>query len=416
MSTEQQSSDEFLAATGKGGGNIRVKRASERLSSEKSIGKHALGGFPVVSLAEDGGHAMTTSELEKAKMGVYTKKLLRVAGIGTTPPTDFELDLWHEIVSKDTWVAYRGHERIVYEGCPLVKTSLLNDDTSYGSNLVPEWHETSIAHEAVLRGQLLPFVRHRSVPYGDTVKQAVSTDPTIVSNQSPGSAATLFDATSMYSQSSTSIFTCSSFLEVSLELLADAPALDAGADILDRMSLKLAEWSDNQIANGDGTTEPEGIFTKTGTTSVSSENGTAGSITVGDVEGLAFGLPVAEMLAADARYVCNYTMYKRMCQVRISASDARRVLHPEMKHWRFGMLGFPVSIEEHCANGAIALFNPKRYNWYTRGGPVLDIETGGRTLVLSSLAMVYVRMRCGGSLELGSACVKGEDFDQSVAA
>lgn len=137
---------------------------------------------------------------------------------------------------------------------------------------------------------------------------------------------------------------------------------------------------------------------------------------MGDAEGVAFGLPVAEMLEADARYVCNYTTYKRMCQVPIGDSDARRVLHPDMKHWRFQMLGFPVSIEEHCANGTIGFFTPRRYNWYTRGGPVLDIETRGRTLILSNQAMIFVRMRCGGHLTLGSACVKGTDFDQSVAA
>ena len=72
----------------------------------------------------------------------------------------------------------------------------------------------------------------------------------------------------------TSIFTVTAAIEVGRDFLADTPA-DIGRILVELIGQRMAAELDDVVANGDGTTQPEGIFTAAGlgTATADNENG-----------------------------------------------------------------------------------------------------------------------------------------------
>jgi len=395
------------------GGQSRAKYKSESYSATKAVGRHAKYGHEVKAPTTTTEFAMTPSELDHAKLGCLWKTLLAQNGVEVVW-RDHERQLQHEIFTRDRWFAWVGDEKVCYRGHPAAgqKASLLNDtDTSYGGYLVPEWYDDLIVHDVILHSELLPYVTIRDIPFGTQIRTPVVGSPTVVSGLTEGSAADLFDCTGLVSRLSPTVTDCGTYLTLGRNLLADCPLVDLGQDLLTVIGQKYSEWCDNQIANGDGSTEPEGIFTKSGTTSVASTNGTAGPMTVADVENLCFGVPVARRRLGNCAYVCNDTMYRRARQVPVGASDARRIFG--MDHQRYMLLEYPCRIESHISNGAMAFVHLPSYRFYRRGTPIMQIEGRGRTLTLANEVLVYLRARQGGHLVAGEAAAVAADFDST---
>jgi len=388
--------------------NPRVKPGRESFSAEKMIGKHVRYGVQVKAPTSSTPMAMEPSELEYAKLGVYFKYFLRRHGL-EMHFREVEKSLLDDILNRDVWVSFENGEKTFHTGHPAAgeKASLLNDTLSGGEYLVPEWYDDLLIHTPLLHGELLPHVTIRTVPHGDTYRSAVIGNPTITSNLTDGTSATAMDATDLVGDFRGSIFDAGVYLKVSRDLLADVPVVDLGQDLLREMGQAWLNWLEEQIAVGDGTTEPQGIFNATGATVVSSANGTSGPFDVSDIEDLIFGLPLARRRMGFPAFVMSDTMYKRARALPVGTSDARRIFG--MDHQRYTLFEYPVKIQDNIPAGSLAFVNLTAYRLYRRPGPILAVETGGQTLTLDNLALIYLRGRVGGEIETGAAISKMTD-------
>jgi len=407
--TTSSAAADVIAQSKNSGPNYRVRPGRENFRTEKQIGLHFKSGKRVESPTTFSPFAMTPSELELAKFGTFWKwKLHKGSDVAFH---DFEKSLLHDMFEKDEWIGVKDGALQSFSGYPGGdRKALLDDATSGGSYLIPQWQDSLIAHYALLYGELLPHVTVREVPYGASVAGATMGQAVITSNTAEGSSASTMSTASLVGNMDTTIYDCSCFLEVGRNLLVDVPVIDLGKDLLAEMGAAYLEWCDNQIANGDGTTEPEGIFTKSGTTTVASANGTSGPFTIGDIEELMFSVGKARRKGYPC-FVTSERMYRRARQVPVSTSDDRRLFG--MDHMDYRLFEFPAKIQDDITNGRIAFCNLAKYRWYRRPGPVFDITTAGETLTLKHTALLSLRARVGGQLERGHYAAKITDGPQT---
>ena len=388
---------------------IREIHGTERYSTTKEVGKHKTLHRPVET--EIGGpYAMQPSSLELAKLAVYFKWVCAMGKLNVSF-TDHEKSILHDILTRDTWKGISGEDTFVRTGHPGagVKADLLSDTTSGGEYLVPEWYDAMLIHYPLLHSELLPHVLVREVTHGNAVAGAAIDNVTMTSDLTDGTPATPFDCTDLVVNFDTTLFDSGCFIAVGKDLLEDVGNIvNLGADLLMLLGQSWMSWLDEQIAIGDGSTEPEGLFTASGTTSVASANGTAGPFTAGDIEALCFGLGKQYRIPSFApAYVTADTMYRRARQVPVSTADARRIFG--MDHQAYTLLEYPVKIQNNITNGSIGFGCLSKYRLYKRSGPQMKIETGGKTLALANQALVYLRGRVGGRLSDPSAFAKMTD-------
>ena len=363
------------------------------------------------------------SQAQHAMNGAFAKWNLCGGGLIAGNPylSDHEKALLHHCMEHEEWVCGESTPTVrAWDGARRlsdVKTSapLINDTTSGGSYAVPRAFDDQLVMAAILYGELVPFVSILDLPAGSVVDGAILAGTlSITSNTAEGSAITLFDCTGLIGNLDTTIFTCSIGLEVGLDFLSDTP-INFGQILPMRMGERLQEWLDNQICNGDGTTEPEGIFTKSGTGFGPSSAGTAGPATVSDVERMLFGLSKAERKRGgnSIRWVTSDTMYRRLCSIYVGSGDARRVLKPNMDHENYELMGRGVSIQNSIANGTVGICALDRYQLVRRLGSQFRQSTEGATLIKSNTAIMVLRARFGGQLQLASALYKMTDLDST---
>ncbi len=164
-------------ATVFGGNNPRVKAASERYNSTKSVGKHVRSGEGVKDFA--GRDVQLPSELELAKAGVFMKKLAAKSGqFGNITLNEHERELWDEMVSKDAWCGDFGGTFETSVTGDRVKT-LLSDSGSGGAEINPIFFDDMIVQYPLLHSELLPFVDNRNVPRGSSIETAAVGNPSV---------------------------------------------------------------------------------------------------------------------------------------------------------------------------------------------------------------------------------------------
>lgn len=340
----------------------------------------------------------------------------RVANRGVPIPaqlrmTDHDRELFNYALHEKEWtglIGCRGEDdfdsrrvdrRRLSDG---EKASLLDDSTSGGIEVAPIAFDDAIVLTPVLYGELFPRVNVINVPRGRRMKGGSIGNPTFTSNVAEGTAITPFDATAFIAAFDTKIFNAVGAMDIGLDFQEDSPA-NIGQIVIAKYGEKAQEWLDRVIAVGTGTTEPTGIFTASGTTSVSSENGNSGPPTVSDYEGLMFGVGKAYRKAKGGQcvYVANDTTYRRARGIAVNPTDERRVFG--MTHCDYMLLDHPYCIQNDIANTKAGYFNPGFYRMYRRLGLNVRVETAGRTNALANQATVVVRMRWGGQPELGGA-------------
>ena len=436
--TEPTEADKLIAASASAAPNVRLKDPIEAAGYKtarefarypahyiKSGRPHPQAGELVTyGKGENARFMRQNSEADYAKIGAWLKWNLTGGGrlADNAFLNDHEKQLVNHCLDKDEWCCGTSTSLVrEWDGSRRLdantKASLLGDTTSGGSYAVPRAFDDELFMNPILYGELVPWVSILDIAQGVVVDGAyLANDLSITSNTAEGSAITLFDATGLIGNLDTNIFVCSIGIEIGLDWLQDQ-AMDVGRLLPMRMGERLQEWLDNQIANGDGTTEPEGIFTKSGTGSSSSGSGTSGPITVGDIEELLFGLTKArrKRAGANARFVTNDTMYMRACSVPVGSSDARRVLKPMMDHENYTLMNRGVSIEEHVANGTIGFCALDEYRLVRRLGSQLRETQEGSTLIKANDKIIVLRARFGGQLTLAGALHKITDLDQSIA-
>jgi HK97 family phage major capsid protein len=391
----------------------------------KSGRKHCLAGMPVMGPASSVGAPRRLLEEQSPRDAAVGAAVFRWHMLNGNHAllTEHERQLVDWALHEAEWVGSvntRGWDGI---GVPIggigrgkltdfERKALLDDTTSGGSYAVPRAFDDAIVLPAVLYGELYPYVEVIDLAQRSVVDGSSWTDPAITSNTAEGTGITVATTTSMIGNLDTSIFTCSVGIELGEDWLSDTP-VNFGSLIPQRMGIKLAEWLDNQIANGDGTTEPEGIFTKSGLGSGSSTNGTAGAITMGDLERMVFGVSKAErgLPGAVCRFVCNDTMYRRARSVPVGTSDDRR--QQGLDHLSYTLLGEPVSIQDDIAMARMAYVNLSRYRMFRRLGSQFRTTNEGDTMVRQNTRLMLLRARFGGQLTTGAAGYKMTDLDST---
>ena len=363
------------------------------------------------------------SEADMAIAGAFAKWQLLRCTIGPgceSRLSELEVDLLAHAMHEEEWVgvvdvpASLEHE-IDLKGIEVntrrltapERKALLDDSTSGGTYAVPRAFDEAIAAAPILFGELAPLVDMQTLTRGSVVDGSTWTDPSFGA-QTEGTAVDLVSTSGLIGNLDTSIFATIAAIELGLDWESDTP-IQFGTYITGRLGMKLKEWLDEQIAIGDGTTEPTGIFTASGVNTASSANGTGGPFAVGDFEALTFGITKAMRTAnpANCVFVTSDYMYRQARSTPIGSADVRRVLG--MDHSSYELMESPCKIQDSISNGSIAFANLAFYRMFRRLGIQVRNVVEGQTLALKNTRVIVVRARYGGQPTLGASICKMTD-------
>jgi hypothetical protein len=212
----------------------------------------------------------------------------------------------------------------------------------------------------------------------------------------------LFSTTSFVTAFDTTIFRWEGSIRVGLDFLSDTP-IDFGQYLTAQYGERLLEDLDDVIATGNGSTQPEGVTVKAGTTSVA----WGGSTSIGNYESLRFGVPKNEHrqnLLNSAVFCGTETSYQRAMAIPVGASDARRLSNViSMPNYDgYTWMGRPYKINESLGNTKVFYAILARYRMYRRRGMTMRTSTEGDTLIRKNEMLLVASARYGGQLERGA--------------
>lgn len=405
--------DAFLKAAGNGNGAPRVKAASECYSTTKSAvcydsespaHPNRKVGMPVKYFDGEAGVPKgidTLSEKEYALIGAYAKHQARKAGLSVRM-NEHEEGLLKEVLHEHRFVGQIGKsfaQNRKLTDFEIKATTILDTSTSGGPEAVPEFFDNAIITTPLLHGELFPYVNVVPMPRGSSVDGFSMGNPTFVST-AEGTGVTPFTTDNYIAAFDTTIFPATCAIELGLDWESDAVP-QFGQQLMAVIGQAALKWLDEQIAIGDGTTEPQGILVAT-STSVASANGTDGPLTYNDALSLAFGLRKEARNAfggSRCRYVMNDTTYKQfMAIVTGVTGDTRPIFGMNFKDYMLG--DYPVSVQNDITVGDLAFCNLAAYRMYRRQGLEFLTDESGRTSRLAHTKLVMARMRWGGQLTL----------------
>lgn len=386
------------------GSRIRVKAPSEQYNEKRYTTTHRKFGTPVFDTVHQ-QECTTMSEGAKARHGVLIKKLASKAGLGVQLTTH-ESELLEQVCKEMPWAGTVNGE--YYENCRGTK-ALLDDATSGGLEITPIEFDSDVITFPLLTGELYPRVNIRPVARGRRIEGASVSTPTLSWGGADNSEISLFTTTSMVAALDTTIHVVDGAIELGRDFLSDSP-INVGDIVSTLIGQRLAEELDDVVANGNGTTQPEGFLNASGIGTVSSDNGVGGPWTLGDFESVLFGLEKQyRTQQMGVTFVSNDTTFLRSRQLAVDASGANTDIRPVMMPSvdginRYSTLGWPHAIQADIANGTCAVVALAKYRMYRRLGLELRFETGGSYLQRRNLALLVYRARFGGRLMDPSAC------------
>lgn len=395
---------DVLGAAAKGSnGGIRVKAASEQYLRVKSTGKHVKTGEAMRD--EFGREVQTVSQAEFAKAGAFLKFLAGRSGL-SAPLSEHERELLNECFA-DPWCGKAGFDWLADIPGAHVK-ALLNDSVSGGVEAVPAFFDSDLISFPLLTGELFPFVDLRPVPRGRTVQGASVGNPTVTWGTAEGTAISLFNTSSLIAEIGTTIHPVVAAIEVGRDFLADSAA-DVGRVLTENIGQALMAELDRIVPNGNGLTEPGGIFNASGTIAVNSENNTAGPPTLADYETLLFAVGKQyRNPSMRCAFISNDTTYRRSRGIRVdphaigTTVNQTPVLGLNAIN-QYSTIDFPHRIQNDVGNSSAAFGALAKYRMYRRQGMQLEWVTTGQELARKNLALLLVRARFGGQVVDGDA-------------
>lgn len=409
--------------------SVRVKNAAEQYSSTKSAlhfpqvnaqGKpHPFAGRPVKDYtdANAGGHAIDNpSERDKAVAGAYAKFLVATAKFGSKsqalhmlPQHDREL-LFYALENEkwggttDALSAHGGDENIKHRRLtPNEQKAVIDDGTSGGTEAAPIVFDDMVIQTPLLHGELYPLVNTIPVDRGRRVHAFATANVTSSWGGVDDSNISLFNTAAYVTAFDTTIFRWEGAIVLGLDFLSDTP-VDFSQIVTNQYGERLLEDLDDVICTGNGTTQPEGIMTKSGTTSINFGNAAA---TLGNYELLRFGVSKQEhrsLMAGTAVFCGTETSYQRAKSIPVGASDARRLSNTgNMPSYAdYSWMGVPYKIDNAMSNSQIFYAVLGRYRMYRRRGLTMRTSIEGQTLIRGNEMLLSVTARYGGHLERGA--------------
>lgn len=409
-------------------GSIRVKGAWEQYETTKSALRypertksgrpHAFAGRPVMDFSDGGRPLDESSDLDKAVAGAYAKLLCAIAQRGGSRTFGFQSlpqhdkELLHHAMEKMPWGGSTdGSDYADIKGrllTPREQKALIDDSTSGGLEAAPIVFDDQVIQAPLLNGELYPLVNTVPIDRGRRIEGVATGTVTGSWGGVDDTAVTLFTTTSYVTAFDTTIFRWEGAIRIGLDFLSDTP-IDFGNHVTQQYGERLLEDLDDVIAVGNGTTQPEGVMNKTGTTSVA----WGGATSIGNYESLRFGVHKREHrsnIANTAVFCGNETSYARVKALPVGASDARRLFGTG----GFGTTGYdnyqimdrPYKINESMANTQVFYAILGRYRMYRRRGLTMRTSTEGDTLVRGNELLMVAMARYGGQLERGAVAAK----------
>jgi HK97 family phage major capsid protein len=358
----------------------------------RTILKHVRTGLPV--MMPDGQPAVASTPNERGMFGAWLKYKARRSGI------DCQWDQEDERYLEACWgVPWHGQMGgMFYDSVPgsRVKASLLDDATSGGQEISPYFFDNMIITKPLLHSELLPFVDVRNVPKGSSVQSAIVSNPTLSWGTPEGTALTVFDATALIADLSSTVWPLMFTVDIGRDLLDDSPVA-VGQVLEDLLGQSFLSELDRVIAAGSGSSRPTGITVASGTTAVLSQNGPGGPVTIADAENLLFSVGKQyRQQNWNPAYLMNDVAYMRLRQVPTGPADQRRVFG--MDHQRYTVFDYPVRISSALANSVMAFGCLRRYILWRRAGMATQFFREGRTLALSNQVTLVCRGRFAGKV------------------
>jgi HK97 family phage major capsid protein len=397
-----------LFAGGGGHSGGRVGRAAGTYSSAKSVGVHPKTGKAVFDEIYQ-APAETTSELERAKLGVFLRGLaMKSPGRPAIRPFDaHEQALWDGILTEDPWVgSFTEQEEAKAYQPGWTKADILSDAISGGSALNPLWYDTLLTTYPLLHGELFPFVRVVDMPRSATINTAAIDNPTVVWGEVEGTPLTPFDASNLITPITATVTNVMVAVKVGLDLLSDVSPIVLGDYLTANIGQRMQQELDRVIAAGNGTTEPLGILNTSGMRAVNSDLGAGGPPTVGDYEGLLFSLPKQYRNEGESpAFVASDISYRRVRGIPVGPGDERRIFG--LNEQSYTVLDEPYRVVNATnANNTPAVPNSsivfgalKRYRLWRRLGFYTRWVWEGQTLALANEGLLVIRGRFAGKVQ-----------------
>lgn len=399
----------------------RVKAAHELYTTTKSTlvfpaftkrgTPHPKAGMPVMNLDRVVDHP---SELDKAICGAYAKfcisvgmcKGSRTFGFQQLPQHDKEL-LQYALENYQWGGASDGGVKGDINGflTSHQQKALIDDATSGGLEAAPIVFDDRVIQTPLLNGELYPLVEEMTLDRGRRIEGVAVSTVTSAWGGIDDTAITLFNTASFVSEFNTTIYRWEGSIVIGLDFMSDTP-IDFGNLITSQYGERLLADLDNVIAAGDGTTQPEGIINKAGTTSVTF----GGSTSLANYESLRFGVAKQEHkanLMSTAVFCGTETSYARARALPVGASDARRLFG--MNYDSYALMERPYKINSNLSNAQIFYALLGGYRMYRRRGLTIRTSTEGDTLMRKNEMLIVAMARYGGQLQRGGLAAKTTD-------
>lgn len=283
--------------------------------------------------------------------------------------------------------------------------AVIDDATSGGENAIPEFFDYDLIVTPTLASEnLLSYTNVVMVPRGVAAQNFTMGRPTFAAANAEGTGneVSLFTTTSFIAAHDTNFFRAAGFTELGMNFLEDASPRIL-AEIQNQYRETAGLWFNEQITNGDGTTEPQGIKNDSGTADVTPANPTTGAATIGDYVELYFAVNKAFRQKGglqNACYIMTDTTYGRARAIATGVTgDTRLVFGESIGDYK--LFGHPVLIEETGMGNNDAIFcQMKGYRMYLRQGLRFIREDRGDQLVRANSMLIGADVRAGGQLDL----------------
>lgn len=354
------------------------------------MAKHTRTGLPV--LDDRGREVQTISQYENAKAGAFLKKLAQKSGL-PCELNEHEQGLLAECFD-DEWCGRIGGRWEAGINGMRVKV-LLDDATSGGQEVVPEFFDSNIVTYPLLFGEIVPRVSIVNVSRGSTVESAAIGNPTMTWAADESTSITAFTTTSLVTELNTDIHPVTCAIEIGRDFLSDA-AVDVGAILTRNIGQRLLSELDRVILSGNGSTEPAGLFGTSGMTDIGTPAGGNGAAPqVNDYEALMFGVPKQYRTASlNCCFIGNDVTYRRSRSIPVGGSDARRVFG--MDHSSYKLLEHDFIVNNSLGNAYAGFGAMQLYRLARRQAQEVRFTTEGKSLALTNTALLTVRARFGG--------------------
>jgi len=305
------------------------------------------------------------------------------------------------------------HNKTFYDGRGT--KAVIDDSTSGGENAIPEFFDYNlIVTPTLAQENLMSYCDVVMVPRGVAAQNFTMGRPTFAAAtaEGTGNEVSLFSTTGFVANHDTNFFRAAGFIELGLNFMEDASPRML-PEIQNQYMETSQLWFNEQITNGDGTTEPQGIKNDTGTADITPANPTTGAATIGDYINLYFGVNKAYRQKGglqNACYIMTDQTYKRARSIATGVTgDSRLVFGQSIGDYM--LFGQPVLIEENgMSNNDVIFAQMKGYRLYLRQGLRFIRETTGKSLVTANSMLIGADVRAGGQLSLPGFAAVSDAF------